>query len=233
MQHLHRCKIIFIIVFLIISNKAISQGLEHRPLYDLTKFHFGVSFVPAFAKAKVILASNFYQTDSVRNIKTTGFASFCFGGIVDYRLNKFSTLRFLPQIEFSQRNFNYVFNDRSEIAKRESVSLNSILLYKYHGVRHKNWRAYVIGGIRYSYDFQSDENAIRSPNRPLVAFKSNSLYYEYGFGVDNFGLWSLISTEFKMSNSITNMISSDPYIYSSSIDRIQSRLFQISFHFHN
>jgi len=66
-----------------------------------------------------------------------------------------------------------------------------------------------------------------------VAFKANSFYYEYGFGYDHYGIWSMISTEFKMSNSITNMLSSDPYIFSSSFERIQSRLFQISFLFHN
>ncbi len=231
MQYLYRYKIILILI--LSSNQICAQGLEHRPLYDLTKFHFGVSFVPAFAKSKLVLASNFYQTDSVREISSTGFASFCFGGIVDYRIGKFATLRYLPQIEFSQRNYTFRFDDRSETAKTESVSLNQCLLFKYHSVRHKNLRFYLIGGLRYSHDFQSNEDAIRTPNRPLIAYKANSFYYEYGFGIDNFGLWSLISTEFKMSNSLTNMISQDPYIYSSSIDRIQSRLFQISFHFHN
>jgi hypothetical protein len=231
MQYLHRYKIIA--PFLLLVQSAFSQGLEHRPSYDLTKFHFGVTFAPSFAKAKVVLSPSFYPTDSVRSITTTGFAGLCFGGIVDYRIGKFATLRYLPQIEFSQRNFTYRFDDREDIAATESVSLNQCFLFKYHSVRHKNTRFYVLGGARYSHDFQSNETTIRAPFKPMVAFKANSLYYEYGFGIDYFGIWSLISTEFKMSNSITNMISPDQYIYSSSISRIQARLFQISFHFHN
>jgi Outer membrane protein beta-barrel domain len=210
-----------------------ASGQEHRPNYDLDKWHFGISLAPNFAKAKVVLAPDFYQRDSVRSIKTQGFAGLCFGGIADYRVGKFSTIRYLAQIEFSQRNFTFTFDDRQEVAKTESVSLNQCLLYKYHSTRHRNHRFYVIGGLRYSYDFQSNESTIRSPNRPLVPFKANSFYYEYGFGYDHFGIWALISTEFKMSNSLGNILSSDPYIYTSSISRIQARLFQISFHFHN
>lgn len=231
MQYIHRSKIVLILFFCVAQ--LYGQGREHRPSYDLTKFHFGITFAPSFAKAKVLLAPDFYQRDSVRRISTQGFAGLCFGGIVDYRIGKFATVRYLPQIEFSQRNFKYTFDDREDIAKTETVSLNQCLLLKYHSQRHNNTRVYLIGGLRYTHDFQSNEDAIRAPNKPMVAFKANSFYYEYGFGIENFGIWALISTEFKMSNSLTNMISPDPYIYASSIDRIQSRLFQISFHFHN
>ncbi len=231
MQYLHWCKITGFLCLMAVCQYAFGQ--EHRPNYDLEKFHFGISLVPNFAKAKVILAPDFYQRDSVRSITTQGFAGLCFGGIIDYRIAKFSTVRYLAQIEFSQRNFTFRFDDREETAKTESVSLNQCLLLKHHSTRHKNHRFYLIGGLRYSHDFQSNESTIRSPNRPMVAFKANSFYYEFGFGYDHFGIWSLISTEFKMSNSLGNLLSSDPYIYASSISRIQARLFQISFHFHN
>lgn len=231
MQYLHRCKIAGILCLMAVWQSPSAQ--EHRPNYDLTKWHFGISVVPNFAKAKVILAPDFYSRDSVRSITTTGFAGLCFGGIADYRLGKYSTFRYLAQIEFSQRNFTFKFDDREETAKTESVSLNQCFLYKRHSTRHKNHRFYVLGGFRYSHDFQSNESTIRTPNRPMVAFKANSFYYEFGFGYDHFGIWSLISTEFKMSNSLGNMLSPDPYIYASSFSRIQARLFQISFHFHN
>jgi len=231
MQYLHRCKIISLLVLLAFSHYVSAQ--EHRPNYDLEKWHFGITLAPNFAKAKVRLAPDFLPRDSVRNIATQGFAGLCFGGIVDYRIHKFWTVRYLAQIEFSQRNFTFTFDDRQETAKTESVSLNQCFLFKHHSTRHKNHRFYILGGFRYSHDFQSNESTIRSPNRPLVAFKANSFYYEYGFGYDHFGIWSLISTEIKMSNSLTNMLSSDPYIYASSFSHIQARLFQISFHFHN
>jgi hypothetical protein len=213
------------------SSSLLAQ--EHRPNDDTRKWHFGVSFVPNFAKAKLITAPDFFARDSVRGIDVKGFTGLNFGGIVDYRIGKFFTVRYLPQLEFSQRNFTFRFDDREQTAKTESVSLNQCLLLKHHSVRHKNHRFYVIGGFRFTHDFQSDESTIRSPNLPLVPFKANSFYYEVGFGYDHYGIWSLISTELKMSNSIGNMLSSDPYIYTSSIDRIQARLFQLSFHFHN
>lgn len=218
-------------MFVLLNHDAVAQ--EHRPNDDLKKWHFGLSLVPNFAKAKVISAEGFYNNvDSVRSIRTTGFAGLNFGGIADYRIGKLFTIRYLPQLEFSQRNFTFFFANGSEqTAKTESVCLNQCFLLKHHSVRHRNHRFYVIGGLRFSHDFQSNEKTIRSPNLPMVAFKANTIYYEMGFGYDHYGLWALISTEFKMSNSLTNMLSPDPYIYSSSIDRIQARLFQISFHF--
>ncbi len=232
MQYLHRYKVICIALFLFLINKSKGQGLEHHPLYDLKRVHFGISIVPNYAKAKVVTAPDFYQRDSVRTIRPQGFSGFGFGGIMDVRIGKFVTFRYLPQIQFSQRNFVYTFNDRVETAKTETVALEQCLLFKYHSVRHKNNRFYVIGGAKFSHDFASNEDAVRSPNRALVPFKKNVLYYDFGFGFDHFGIFALISTELKMSNSITNVLSSDPYIYASSISRIQARLFQISFHFH-
>ncbi len=231
MQYIHRYKVIFIAVVLFSIVNSYGQGREHNALYDLRKVHFGFSVVPNFGKAKVVTAADFYQRDSVRTIRPQGFSGFGFGGIMDVRLGKYVTFRYLPQIEFSQRNFVYTFSDRVETAKTETVALDNCLLFKYHTVRHQNNRFYLVGGLKLAYDFQSNEDAVRSPNRALVPFKKRVLYYDFGFGFEHFGLYALISTEIKMSNSITNVLSADPYIYTSSIDRIQARLFQISFHF--
>ncbi len=233
MQYLHRYKIIYLSIIVLIQFSAKGQGLEHNPHYDLRRFHFGFSIVPNFGKAKVITAPDFYLRDSVQRIKALGFPGFGFGGIIDCRLAKLLTVRYLAQIQFSQRNFEYTFKDgKTETAKTETVALDQCILFKYHSTRHKNNRFYVIGGGKLAYDFASDEDAVRSPNRALVPFKATSFFYEFGAGWDHFGQFALISTELKMSNSITNMLSKDPYIYTSSIDRIQARLFQISFHFH-
>lgn len=231
MQHLHRSKIIFGIICSLCFLST--QAQEHRPNDDQRKWHFGITLSPNFAKAKVTLAGDFYQRDSVKQINTQGFYGLNFGGIADYRIGRYFTIRYLPQLEFSQRDFSFVFKDRTQVAKTESVSLNQSFLLKHHSIRHRNHRFYVIGGFRYSHDFQSNETTIRSPNLPMVAFKANSFYYEVGFGYDHYGIWSLISTEFKMANSLGNIHSPDQYIFGSSIDRIQARLFQISFHFHN
>ncbi|MBC7426204.1 MAG: hypothetical protein H7321_06675 [Bacteroidia bacterium] len=92
-------------------------------------------------------------------------------------------------------------------------------------------RFYAIAGVRFSHDFASNESTERGPLKPLIALKKNSVYYEYGFGFDYFLIYNPLSIEFKMSNSFTNLLSTDPYIYSSSIGRLQGRLFQVSLHF--
>ncbi len=235
MQHLFGKKIILIpclfFTFILFSQR---RGVtEHNPNYDNNPWHFGISIVPNTSKTKVLLAKDFHQQDSVRTLLAEGFAGFGFGGIVDLRFAKYWTVRYLPQLTFSQRNFNYTFSDREQVAKTESVALDQHFIVRHHSVRHGNFRFYILAGGFFSIDFASDEKKIRSPNLALVPYKRNSLYYEVGVGSEFFSQWTNILTEIKWCNSITNMVSKDPYIYTHSIDRIQARMFQISFHFQN
>jgi hypothetical protein len=138
MQHLHWGKII--VVFISALCAFDSKAQEHRPNDDQRLWHFGITFAPNFTKSKFTVSENFYSRDSVQQIKSQGFAGLNFGGIADYRLGRFFTLRYLPQIEFSQRNYTFVFKDRTQTAKTETVSLNQCFLLKHHSVRHKNHR---------------------------------------------------------------------------------------------
>jgi hypothetical protein len=166
----------------------------------------GFSIVGSNAKLKIITSDDFLLQDSLMAMRTRGFPGFAIGGISNLRLGEYFDLRALPQLHFTQRDIFFHFNDRID-------------------------KVYTIAGVRFTHDFASNEDATRGPFRQMVVLKKRSISYEFGVGMDLYTQMFKFSPEIKMTNSIGNVHSSDPYIYNNSIKRIQTRLFQISLHF--
>jgi hypothetical protein len=237
LQLIHSHKIIvFSILFLTVFNlsaqkKKKSNGGEIDPLRYKRPFHMGFSITGDYAKFKLSPAENILFKDSLLSIRTQGFPGFGLGGITNLRLGNYFDLRALPQLHFNQRNLIYTFRDRVDEIQVESVSFDLPILIKYKSERHNNKRLYLIAGVRPSHDFMAREDKQRGPFIRRVAMKKQSLSYEFGFGMDIYTYMFKFSPEIKMTNTITNMISPDQYIYNGSIGLLQSRLFQISLHF--
>jgi hypothetical protein len=203
----------------------------HRPNHDLRPFHMGFSIVGSNAKLKIITSDDFLLQDSLMAMRTRGFPGFAIGGISNLRLGEYFDLRALPQLHFTQRDIFFHFNDRIDKVTVESVSFDLPVLLKYKSKRRANYRVYTIAGVRFTHDFASNEDATRGPFRKMVVLKKRSISYEFGVGMDLYTQMFKFSPEIKMTNSIGNVHSSDPYMYNNSIKRIQTRLFQISLHF--
>jgi hypothetical protein len=211
-----------------------ARGGEIDPLrYERNVFHMGFSITGNTAKFKLTPTTDFLLQDSLSSIRVQGFPGFGLGGITNLRLGGGFHLRALPQLHFNQRNVNYTFKDRVDVIQVESVSFDIPLLVKYQGKRSNNMNMYVVGGIRPTHDFGAREDRQRGPFIKQLALKKQSLSYEFGFGFDIYTYHFKFSPEFKMSNSITNMIANknDPWAYNGFIHFLQSRLFQISLHF--
>lgn len=208
------------------------RGGEIDPLrYERKPFHMGFSIVADYGKFKIIPENNFLSQDSLLSIRTQGFPGFGIGGILNLRISKHWHFRTLPQLHFNQRNVFFQFKDRVDMIEVESVTFDLPMLIKYRGERHNNYNMYVIGGARLTHDFSAKEDKQRGPLIRQVALKKQSVAYEFGFGFDIYTTYFKFSPEIKMSNSLTNMISKDTYIYNGSIGFLQTRLFQISLHF--
>ncbi len=199
--------------------------------YPSKPFHMGFTILGSYGRFKINPVNELLLQDSLQSIRSMGFPGFGLGGIANVRMGKYFDFRLLPQLHFNNRNVEYTFNDRIDKIQVESVSFDLPILVKYKSERHSNKRLYVIGGVRLSHDFAALEDKDRGPNRKIVALKQQSISYEFGFGFDIYTHVFKFSPEIKMTNSINNMISQDPYLYNGSIGFLQTRLLQISFHF--
>jgi hypothetical protein len=88
---------------------------------------------------------------------------------------------------------------------------------------------FVVGGLRWSHDFQSNEKLVIGASKPLVALKENTYYYEFGAGFEFRMEYVDLSIELKMSNGINNGLVRVPEsYYSGSMSAIYPRLFSIT-----
>jgi len=208
--------------------------IENLPRYDLKPYHFGFSICVNKMDFAVHPVPNYHSFDSLFAIHVTPQWGFNIGIVSNLRLGNYADLRFLPTLSFGERILDYtlkVGNKTNETLKKiESTFLDFPLLLKYKSKRLYNVRAYVITGFQYSLDLASQAKK-KARNNDLVKLQANDLYYEFGVGFDFYLDYFKFSTELKMMYGLQNLIKYDGTVYTNSIQRLNSKIFQLSFLF--
>jgi hypothetical protein len=88
----------------------------------------------------------------------------------------------------------------------------------------------VISGIKYTFDVASDSRSRQAPG--LISISPTDFQFEYGAGIQFFFPYFILSPEVKFSYGLSNVHARDEQlIYSSVIDRMNSRMIMFSLHF--
>lgn len=223
-------KACFLILILLVLSQ--SQAQNRDPNRDPRKhFFWGIAFSGTSAKMKMQLDPVFYQrTDSIASITPRGQAGGGFGGSVAYRVGRFWEFKAQTMLQLHQRNLQFEWQKRpSETLKIETISFDLPVSVKYRSDMPNNVRFFVLGGLRWSHDFQSNENLVIGNQKPLIAMVKDTYYYEYGAGFEFRLEFVDLGIEFRMSNSINNALVRVPgSYYSGSLSAIYPRLFSIS-----
>jgi hypothetical protein len=228
LQLIHRYKIIAILLLLTTGAWA-QPNLEQ---YDNKWIHFGFSLTMNNASVRVDAQHSYFRTDTLRQIKQTSFPGIGLGALTNFRLGEFFDIRvMLPCISFVQRNLTYDFDNTQKVVKIESAYCDGSLLLKYKSSRRKNVRAYVIGGVRASYDLASTINQNRSIKSPVVSLVPFTYGYEAGFGLDIYFPYFKFSPELKFCNTVNNALYKDGYLYTDAISKITPQMVVFSLHF--
>lgn len=223
-------KIIVLILLLVLVGKSIAQPRDYNRDYR-KHFFWGIAFAGTSAKMKMELDPVFWQrTDSIQSIRPQGQAGGGFGGSVAYRFGKYWELKTLTMLQLHQRNIQYAWQHTpGPNIKIETISFDIPLTLKYRSDMPNNTRMYVLGGVRWSHDFQSNQGLVIGESKPLVALKANTYYYEVGAGMEFRLDFVDLSLELKMSNGLNNALIRVPNsYYSGSMASIYPRLFSIS-----
>lgn len=178
---------------------------------------------------------NFNELDSVFVIESQPQWGFNIGIVSNLRLGQSFDLRFVPTLSFGDRILNYtvVENDTFKITrakKIESTFIDFPLMLKYKSQRLNNVRAYVTTGLCYSVDLASQAKKI-DRKKDLVKLKQNDILYQFGVGFDFYFTEFKFATELKMAYGIRDLLVRDNTVYTSSIKKLNSKIFQISFLF--
>jgi len=156
--------------------------------------------------------------------------------VSDFRLNENFHLRFLPGYSFGQRNLNFFYPQDSlrTQMKIESSFIEFPISIKYSAQRVNNVRPYLIFGGNLRFDLATYKK-LNVDEGVMLRLRKVDAYYEIGFGVDFFLEFFKFSVEFKYSMGILNVLSNDyasgAENYVQAIDKINSQLFIVAFHF--
>jgi Outer membrane protein beta-barrel domain len=217
---------------LLIFSGLLAQRTD--PTRDFRKTLFwGIAFSGTSAKMKTVLHPEFYnRTDSLLAIRPMAQSGGGFGGTlaVKFGAEKRLELKTQTMLQLHQRNIQYIWKSvPTQTLKIETISFDIPLDLKYYSVMPRNTRFYVLAGLRWSHDFQSNEGVPIGASKPLVAIKDDTYYYEFGAGWEFRLQYVDLSLELRMSNGINNALVRIPdSYYSGSLKAIYPRLFSLT-----
>ncbi|MEO6902821.1 MAG: porin family protein [Bacteroidia bacterium] len=200
--------------------------------------HFG--FALSFSKTNFVIRTekNFEQFDSLKSIISYAKPGFNIGFLAELRLQKYLTLRFLPNIAFAGRSVEYYFQGVNDTITRvkniESAFLNFPVDIKLRSKRVNNVGAYLLAGGGYALDLQSKRKVDNTGvilSEQLLKIRRDDFFYEAGAGAEFYLEYFKFAIEGKVSMGINNLIIKDNTIFSNPIDKLRSKVFLISITF--
>jgi hypothetical protein len=190
--------------------------------------YFGIAMGVNVGDFKIIHQPYKPENDSIRYFKSKLGPGFNLGIIANYQFHKYFDLRFIPTLSFSDKNIEYEDLNSTIVKKTlSSIYLDFPLLIRFKSDPIKDFRIYVIAGIRYDYDLASNVKSRRADD--IVKLNNHDVAAEYGIGFMVYFPYFILSPEFKMSHGVVNVHAPTPgLIYSRTIERMYSRTFTIS-----
>lgn len=214
---------------------AQKDAVENLPKYYSEYLHFGFTLGINGTNFVLHPATDFHKFDTLKVVEADGQVGFNLGIISELRLQEYLTLRFMPALSFAQRDLNYSFmgvDTFVALKKVESTFIDFPVDIKLRSKRLNNFAAYVVGGGKYSLDLASQKDVQNKDlTTAIVKIKKHDWGIQGGFGVDFFLPYFKFAIEAKMYLGLRDMLVRDETIFSQSIDRLNSKIFLLSFTF--
>lgn len=217
---------------------------------DNDDVHFGFTFHFSNTEFKLYKAPNWQVpflnpdnggmplTSALTSISSPVSAGFGLGFVTDVRLGNHVNFRMTPSLVFADRYIDYTYQNTAENARKivQSATVDLPLGFKLKSDRRRNFRAYILGGVKYSMDIISkkklnDEEFAQLEK--LVKSQRNVLWYEAAIGFDFYFEFFKLSPEIKWSQSVNNVLdtSSGPNAYNQPLEKLFLRNLQFSLYF--
>ncbi len=204
-----------------------------KPVENLNQLYF---------KGKQLPQENLpvYPVDSVSiySIGSTPTLGFSVGIVSDLRMGRYFNLRFIPTLAFGSRYLNYnlrAYRDNDTIPFSIKNKINSTfvdfpLLLKFKSLRVHNMRAYIFGGIKFSFDLASQAHKEEEDNYDPKLFRSDT-YFILGTGLDFYMNWFKFGIELSMSYGQRDMLLRENNVFTKGIESLRSKIFMLTFTF--
>jgi hypothetical protein len=220
--------------------QAQSNSNDNLPKYYNTRLHFG--FTLGINKSDFIInpVKNLYRMDSLKSVRSVPNSGFNIGIVTEFAFMEYLAIRFVPDLSFSARSLEYTFNTPKDTSRGlvvmkklvESTFVEFPLDLKLRSQRMHNFAAYVIAGAKYSIDLASQKNVNNTNQQDaVVKLRKNDLGVDVGVGTEFFLPFFKFGLELKYTYGFKDLLVHDSYIYSTSIEKLNTKMFLISFTF--
>lgn len=215
---------------------------------DDNNLHFGFTFQYVSAEYKILKKADWRIIDPERwgfdtsvpgqlsSISSKPSKGFGVGFVVNQKIHDNVDLRLTPILVFSDRLLTYHFEDQpgpgpEPIIKEKKLATTVVdfpLSLKIKSNRRNNFRAYMMGGVKYTMDISSkkktNNNEETDPMEMWVNNRRNFLSYEAGLGMDLYFEYFKMSPEIKLSYSFDSVMKNEKlHVFSNPIDKLMLR----------
>ena len=228
----------------------------HLPDYDNKTFHFG--FLLAFNEMTFALNTvKDYQSIPqpvyswptgqydisntqclyVQNIEPMLTPGFSVGIIGNLRLSNHFNLRFMPSLSLGERRMHYSIGIEDldgNITTKDftknyySTFMEFPLNLKYRILRHNNIGPYLMGGINPKINLASQKRPHDIEFINNFVPKRFDCAAEFGVGLDLYTRRVKLGIELKMSEGLLDIVKAPAFIYTTPIEQLRNRMFQVS-----
>lgn len=237
MFHLYGGKIIAALLLCIATSSLHAQNYngDNYNFFEFNKkpYYFGITLGINTSSFKPFRSQGFLESDSIRIVESVSGPGFNLGIVTNLKMGNHFDFRFLPTLSFAERRIEYTKNQRvAQFSNRqvESVLVEMPFHLRYKSMPYKDFRLFVIAGVKYSFDVASDSNTRQAET--LVKIAPNDFSLEYGAGIQFFFPFFIFSPEIKISHGIGNTLIYNKNIQESTVlEKLLSRTFTVSLHF--
>ncbi len=217
------------------GQKNVKYKPMNLPRYDKQYMHFGMSLGLNTMDFTIRLSDKIFHMDTVYAVECLRQPGFNINIVTNYNLYDNLSIRFLPGLIFGERDLRYTIRNTDTtlnyvLMKIESTFLDFPLLIKYKSDRVNNFRAYLIGGGSFKYDLAAKTH-IKPEEKPLIRLIRPDVYYELGVGFDFFLEYFKFAIELKLAVGTRNAVVYDDSQYTTSIEKMNSKMVILSFLF--
>lgn len=224
---------------LLFLSPAMVLGQPSKPKnyerFDQKKYTFGFMIGGNRSNFTVFQESNILSKYGVQSLTNEWAAGAQVGPVITMRLTKspIVRLRTIPSYSFQERVLNYTFiNEKLEVIEnQERISSSCIdfpLMLQFRTLRVNNFAAYVLAGVQFSIDTQSQENASQNFTDPFIKLNRYDYSGQLGFGVEFFQRFYKFGMEVKYQHGLRNSHVKDDAIIAQPIQQLYNKVWWFS-----
>jgi hypothetical protein len=228
----HRFLLCLLIVILVMASHAQNRRPQRLPTYDFKRYHFG--FTVGLSQMNFVMrpVDNLIGLDSVFSIIPTPQEGFYVAIVSDRRLGNNLNLRFIPGLSFGDRDINYTLRDKNGTLWTYTKNVESTFLefplyikYKSNRINDNNYRAYLLGGMKYMLDLASEYDKPANNFDPQLKLRRDDLAFDMGVGFDFYMDYFKLGVELKMSYGVRDLLKREGNSYTESVKSLSSKVF--------